>query len=289
MHVSTVCKYNQARSIIGAAAIRTIFPEISVFSAGVQATDTLIPEQVRMIAQRWGIPVDEKFSTAVSSSVKILTNSDLIIAADEEVAYLLGENVKNKSLVNLQEVATAIEFTPHDPTGMQGAQMDIELAKVVALTIQEVITFLKLRAKNEIVALIPRTPQAEARALAFAHEANGANGFIIDLNLRTPDKNMWTEQAVPVSLIKGEFTKELAKIIAAKNKKQRKGIEIFAPAFEISDPESVWLSRDLVDLILKMSELAHVTILTAPLILPNAPLADAYFAAITAKRVEVIS
>ena len=289
MHVSTVCKYNQARSIIGAAAIRKIFPEISVFSAGIQATDTVVPEQVRLIAQRWGIPVEEKFSTAVASSIDILNKSDLIIAADEEVAYVLSEKVKNKSLVNLQEVATAIEFTPHDPTGMQGAQMDIELAKVVALTIQEVVTFLKLRAKNEIVAVIPRTPQAEVLALEYAYEANGAKGFILDLNLRTPDINIWKRQATPLSMIKGEFTKELAKIIASKNKKLRKGIEIFAPAFEISDPESVWLSRDLVNLILKMSEVAHLTILTAPLILPNATPPDAYFASIAAHRVEVIS
>ncbi len=288
MHVSTVCKYNQARSIIGAAAIRKIFPELSVFSAGVQATSTNVPEQVRFIADRWGIPVQESTSTSVTSSVEILNSSDLIIAADEEVAHLLGQSVNNKSIVNLQEISTAIEFTPHDPTGMQGLQMEIELAKVVALTIQEVVTFLKLRSNNSITAVIPRTPQAESRAIEQTLSANKSKGFILDLNLRTPDASIWKDAHLPITIIKGDYTSELTKLVSALHKKKATAA-ILAPAYESSSPENIWLSRELINSIVKLSAIAPVTLLTSPLTIAGRTVPDAYFASLAASRVDVIS
>ena len=304
MHVSTVCKYNQARSIIAAAAIRAIFPEITVSSSGVQAMPTTIPQQIRDIAQSWNLPIQETTSTSTKAAKQTLDSSDLIIAADEEVAFRLGETTNNPSIVNLQALASALEFTPHDPTGMQTGQMEIELAKVVSLTVQQIITFLKLRNGHEISAVIPRSPEAESRAIAHALENVKNGGTIVDLNLRFPDSTIWKNEATTFTLIKGDYVAELASqaqefcAIDPTNTSidptdtpnvQTMSSAIFTPAFEITNPESLWLNRTLISTLLKLSYVAPVTIFTAPLTIAQITLPDAYFGSVCASRVDVIS
>ncbi len=297
MHVSTVCKYNQARSIIAAAAIRAIFPEITVTSSGVQAMPTTIPQQIRDIAQAWNLPIQESVSTSAQAAKGSLDSSDLIIAADEEVAFRLGETTNNPSIVNLQALASALEFTPHDPTGMQTGQMEIELAKVVALTIQQIITFLNLRSTHEISVVIPRSPEAEGRAIAIAQDNIKNGGTIVDLNLRFPDSTIWKNGATPLMLIKGDYVGELASRaqefcaidpVSSSNVQSMSSV-ILAPAYELTSPESLWLNRTVINALLKLSEVAPVTVMTAPLTIAQKTLPDAYFGAICASRVDVIS
>ncbi len=287
MEITTVCKYNQARSIISAAAIRKFFPLISVRSLGIQASvEGSIPIQIRTIAKSWGLSILEKTSTPISVASIELSNSDLIISVDEEITLFLRELYPNSPIVNLQETALVMEFTPHDPSGMSKNQTEVELAKIVALTTQKLISFTNQRSKYSITSLIPQAPEAEQNTIAAAlKKTKEENGFILDLNIRTPEIESWRDKQVELR----ELTANYLDSLAAETASATVGPIIFAPSYEASLPELVWLSRELLTLILDLANRAPVTLLTAPIKFFGHAQPDAYLASISASSVEVIS
>jgi protein-tyrosine-phosphatase len=100
--VTIACKYNQARSIIGAAVIRKLYPDLEVISTGINATPGgSIPLQIRRIADQWALPIVEIFSTPLEEVIKQIAHSELIIGAGEEVTNRLIELFPDKHPENL--------------------------------------------------------------------------------------------------------------------------------------------------------------------------------------------
>ena len=284
MEISVVCKYNQARSIIGAAAIRKFYPEITVHSSGIFAlSGGLIPASIRDIAQSWKLPIQEIFSTPVAQAGPELTASDLIIGADEEVSLALKSKYPESQIRNLQDAAMALEFTPHDPSGMSGFKTEIELAKVVALTLQEVRAFIAKPAPFPITLWIPRSPHSET-ALIKKVLAGAASALTIDLNFRTPSPESWRNPTHPVRALSSDFLGELSELVDLGNFSG----SIISPTFEATWPESLWTDPALAATISKAAEKGAVNLVTAPLTIGDKLKPDAFLASICATEIHII-
>jgi protein-tyrosine-phosphatase len=87
--VIVVCKYNQARSITAAAALRRFFPDLEIITAGIQANPLApIPSSILEILDQWGVTEYDERSTPVVN-LKNVNPSDLILCADTEVKEVL--------------------------------------------------------------------------------------------------------------------------------------------------------------------------------------------------------
>ena len=284
MEISVVCKYNQARSIIGAAAIRKFYPEITVHSSGIFAlAGGLIPASIRDIAQSWKLPIQEIFSTPVAQADPELTTSALIIGADEEVSLALKRLYPKGQVRNLQDAAMALEFTPHDPSGMSGFKTEIELAKVVALTLREVRTFLGKPAPFPITAWIPRSPRSEAELVKKVLNER-STALTIDLNLRTPSPESWANPLRPVRALPSDFIGKLSELVDLGN---FSGL-IISPTFEATWPESLWTDPALAAAISAAAEIGPVNLVTAPLTIGDKLKPDAFLASISATEIHII-
>lgn len=72
MRIHVICRLNQARSIITAAVIRKIYPELRVFSSGIQANPGQpIPTVIAKIAYKWDLQNIDHYSTDLASSEPI--------------------------------------------------------------------------------------------------------------------------------------------------------------------------------------------------------------------------
>ena len=78
--VIVVCKYNQARSITAAAALRRFFPDLEIITAGIQANPLApIPSSILEILDQWGITeYDERSTPVVNLKTKIFEVAGII-------------------------------------------------------------------------------------------------------------------------------------------------------------------------------------------------------------------
>jgi protein-tyrosine-phosphatase len=271
--VTIACKYNQARSIIGAAVIRKWYPDLEVISTGINATlGGLIPLQIRQIADQWALPITETFSTPIGEVIEQVAQSELIIGADEEVTTRLIELFPNIHPVNLQDQAQDFDFVPKDPSGMDPRSTETELAKVVMLTTQKIFSHFQAPTNFPITAFIPRTPDTEEEISQVAiNKAKSGNAVIIDMNFRAPNITFWQSQDLPVHSIDTEFINQALEIWIS----DYRSPSIICPTFELLKPEAMWTDVLLQKAIRKLANNGPVLLISAPLRVNNRPAVDA--------------
>ena len=91
--IIVVCKYNQARSITAAAALRRFFPKLEILSAGIQANPLVsIPSSILQILDQWDLNEYDVRSTQLVN-LPSLTHEDLVLCADAEIRMKLIEQL----------------------------------------------------------------------------------------------------------------------------------------------------------------------------------------------------
>ena len=191
MTIHIVCRYNQARSIIGAAAIRKFFPEIVVVSSGVEADPkTPIPKSIAKIAREWDLNIVEERSTPFLNVLDSITESDLVLAADSFVAERIHAASPQLRVREFREFVEHPEFIAVDPATMGHDGIRQELAKSVVSALAAARELIGESAN--IQTLIPRDESAlESMRPKILEMCQQKNLVVIDTSLRVSTLDAW--------------------------------------------------------------------------------------------------
>ncbi len=134
--LTVVCRHNQARSVIAAAALSRFFPDLDVASAGIQAIDgQRIPESILNLADAWGLTVLDEVSHSLEAANQRLLNSDFVVVAEDDfVQYIVDLGVDPQRVLSMQDHRFDHTLIPFDPIGHGSQVVSVELAKAVLAT-----------------------------------------------------------------------------------------------------------------------------------------------------------
>ena len=135
--ITVVCRHNQARSVMAAAALSRFFPDLDVTSAGVQAiNDQRIPDSILNLAESWGLPVVDAVSHSLDMAKQSLLNSDFVIVAEDEfVQEIVDLGVEPCRVLSMQDQRFAHSLIPFDPIGRGSQVVSVELAKAIMTSV----------------------------------------------------------------------------------------------------------------------------------------------------------
>ncbi len=199
--IIVVCKYNQARSITAAAALRRFFPEIEILSAGIQANPLLpIPSSILEILDQWGLDQYDHRSTPVLK-LPPLRPTDLVLCADAEVKATLMKqlNISDSDAFKirvLEEYADSSLEIPVDPVNMGESDTKMQLARSIVLSVRGV------RKEFQIANLITssRFPHDKVEHLRVQKEMFTAIekdlGVILDAGFSIPNPLLWQANGI---------------------------------------------------------------------------------------------
>jgi protein-tyrosine-phosphatase len=194
--IIVVCKYNQARSITAAAALRRFFPKLEILSAGIQANPLVpIPSSILQILDQWDLNEYDVRSTPVVN-LPSLTHEDLVLCADAEIRMKLIEQlgIKEADLFKikiLEEFANSSLEIPVDPVNMGEAETKNQLVRSVVLSVRGVRR--ELGIQNPVTKSIYPRDRAEhirtQQQLVAQIQAN--QGVILDAGFSIPNRLLW--------------------------------------------------------------------------------------------------
>jgi protein-tyrosine-phosphatase len=194
--VIIVCKYNQARSIRAAAALRRFFPELEIISSGIQANPSLpIPSSIFQILDQWDLTQYDQSSTP-TRNLASLTDTDLVLCADAEIKAILikqlGIHEPNSLTIHtLEEFANSPLEIPIDPVDMGEGDLKTQLARSIVLSVRAVRV--KLQVENLITeSRFPNDKAEHIRAQQqMIADIQSNQGVIIDAGFSIPNQLLW--------------------------------------------------------------------------------------------------
>jgi protein-tyrosine-phosphatase len=194
--VIVLCKYNQARSITAAAALRRFFPNEHIISAGIIAKPNIpIPSSILQILDEWGLEERDHRSTSTTDLPEIHPQ-DLVLCADEEVRSVFVQQLRldRVSFPNtfiLEEFSRSQLEIPIDPVSLGEAETKNQLARSIVLAIRGVNKILKNNSLVEI-GFLPIDGQEHLEIQSQFFERKSSNRLLIDVGFSIPDSNMWS-------------------------------------------------------------------------------------------------
>ena len=260
--IFVICKYNQARSITAAAAIRNFFPELNVISAGIVGdARTPIPGSIIQILNEWGLQERDKRSKSIADLSKI-NESDLVLCADSEVrkAFIskLNLDIALHERVHLFEKYAKLQIEiPIDPVNMNEDDTKMQLSRSILLCTRAVRIF-----KNEEALIsdyhLPDTMEDHRLARDYlTNLAIESKGILIDTGFSIPNKSLWGTHAV-------EEYKFTSKLFVG-NEPQLKPGNILVSKYEMDNTGQFMLSTDFQNWLTKISSLQKIFAITQPL------------------------
>lgn len=194
--IIVLCKYNQARSITAAAALRRFFPREHIISAGIIAKPNIpIPSSILHILDEWGLEERDHRSTSTTDLPEIHPQ-DLILCADVEVRnvfvqQLMLDRVNFPNIFILEQFSRSQLEIPIDPVSLGEAETKNQLARSIVLAIRGVN---KLLGNNPLVEMgsLPTNRQEHLETQSQFFESKSRNRLLIDAGFSIPDSNMWS-------------------------------------------------------------------------------------------------
>lgn len=259
--IIVVCKYNQARSITAAAALRRFFPEIEILSAGIQANPLLpIPSSILEILDQWGLDQYDNRSTPVTN-LPTLQPTDLVLCADAEVKATLMKqlNISDASAFKirvLEEYADSSLEIPVDPVNMGESDTKMQLARSIVLSVRGV------RKEFQIQNLITssRFPHDKAEHLRTQKEMIAAiekdHGVILDAGFSIPNPLLWQAN------VNGFIPINPNRLTIDPHSQRKSGILI--SKFEVDFVPRIFLSTKYVAWLQEIAGQQNIYVLTQP-------------------------
>ena len=284
MRIVTVCRMNQARSPFAQAVLQRNFPEDHISSTGVVAVGGYsVPDAVRETASRWGVPITQIQSRALSDVAPEIMSADLVITAEKSQINAI-RNLGYRGLIrNYEEIVEDLDFIPMDPVGLIPDAMSRELGKVGALTLRAAIEAKGFEHQNNIHVVIPHGVSDMALALANAQMSRLAeNAILIDCDLRAP----LIHEIEDLGLERFFFdidqidSMDLTPITSQ---------QILTHPRQVDFPEKYFLSPAWREWIQRLADRSPVVLITAPRHSQARRLADSYLASYMADEFSVIS
>jgi len=283
MRISIICRLNQARSVFAHCLVANQFPELEVESAGIDTELGLEPLPLIMeIAQEWGLSAFIHTPKHIDQLKSFIEASDLILISEPYMAKsLLDYNFVGK-LAALEDFVLDSNFLPKDPIGLREEKMKIELAKIFYATTRAIECELGFTSKFEVKSVIPLSHSDNELAFTFARfERQQTQGFLIDCDLRSPYSNDFASEDDFHYYDPGNFGPE-ENLLKFKSK-------IWTPYREFRNPEALLISRSWREQIVKISQIAPVTLLTAPRNVNGHELPDSFLASSVCTNITTIS
>jgi protein-tyrosine-phosphatase len=171
---------NQARSVFSHTVIEYLFPDVEIFSAGVEVESSHpnLPGTASFLSEL-ELPTSKGYSTSLTDLVG--QNFDVILVAEDwmksKIAGIHGEIFSYEDFVDIPD------FMPSDPVGMRPEKFKVELAKVFWVSIRSMTGSVNPR----ITAVIPEHESLILKALNFAKQFTLETGaLLIDAELTVP-------------------------------------------------------------------------------------------------------
>ena len=136
--IAVICRHNQARSVMAAAAVTRFFPDFRVSSAGIEAIEgQRIPQSILNLADSWGLDVLDFVSHSLQAVEEQLVTSDFIVVAEDEfIPHIIDFGVAPQKILSMQDQRFDHALVPFDPIGQGDRVLSVELAKSIMTTMQ---------------------------------------------------------------------------------------------------------------------------------------------------------
>ena len=256
--IHIVCRHNQARSIIGAAAIRKFFPEITVVSSGVEANpENPIPKSALEIAHMWDLEVIEEQSTPFLDIHESIKDSDLVLAADAYVAEKIRSFNPKLDVKEFKDFVQRPELVAVDPVVMDIDGISQELTKSVISSLAAARYLLGI-ASNIYTFLPMNESNLELFRPQLLQICVAQNIVLIDTSLRVSTLESWQKLSTNFQVYDERSTLPVIEAGAQG--------AVFVPKYEGLTPERTLASLAWRDWLHQLSQSRPVILLAPALI-----------------------
>ena len=271
--LAVVCRHNQARSVMAAAALRRYYPDVEVISAGIEAVEgQRIPESILNLADAWGLDVLEVISHSLSAVKEQLVASDLVVVAEDEfISYLIELGVHPQKILSMQDKRFEHAVIPFDPVGQSGRILSAELAKAVMTSTQLVREYPGFGGEFLIEAVFTRDEADLQNKFGIVWEKfKMTNGVILLTDFRAPNFRAVSQVCGPVLELKVDRTCHEIDIYAGIEKWELQtvlslpGPFALSGRYELDQVEKFVLGSQFTRLVRGLATRRPVTILTEP-------------------------
>jgi protein-tyrosine-phosphatase len=263
--ILVLCKYNQARSIAAAAALRRFFPKEVVISAGILAKpSTPIPSSILQILDEWGLYERDQRSTLTTKLLSV-SPQDLVLCADDEVRNVFIQQLGIDRTVYphiyiLEDFSRNGREIPIDPVSLGVAETKIQLARTIVLALRGTR---KLLAENSYIGMgfLPNSRQDHLDIQNQYIRNPAVSRLMIDVGFSVPITNIWSPRLHQHSFNPRKF--ENFKEISLTGK-------VLISKFEIDKTSQLFLSLEYYEWIKNLAQIFSLQVISQPFeILPQ--------------------
>ena len=271
--VTVVCRHNQARSVISAAAALRFFPGIGVASVGVSAREgSAIPRSILDLADFWGLQLVSRVSHALDYAHEQLLRSDYVVVAEDDfIQGIVDVGVEPARVLSMQDTRFGHSHIPFDPIGMTHGVVSVEIAKAVMTTMQLLRIQPGLGYSHPVEAIFTASEEDFEENLAEAWERTvKAKGVLVVADFRSPNFAVVSQVAdhvLELQVSRGE--QEINFVNGDGDGALERALEsgrsfAISAKYEIDMVEKFLLSSRFVELITELAESRSVLIITEP-------------------------
>ena len=136
--ITVVCRHNQARSVMAAAALGRYFPELEVASAGIAGVEgQRIPQSILNLVDAWGLKTVDLVSHSLEAVHERLLASDFVVVAEDDfISNIVQRGISPQRILSMQDQRFNRALIPFDPIGQGDQVLSVELAKAIMTTMQ---------------------------------------------------------------------------------------------------------------------------------------------------------
>ena len=272
--ITTVCRHNQARSVLAASAIGRFFPNIEVTSAGIEGVEgQRIPQSILNLAEAWGLDVPDVVSHSLEAAQSRLFRSDLVIVAEDEfIPMVLDIGIASNKVLSMQDSRFDHSLIPFDPIGQRDQVLSAELAKAIMTTMHLIREREGFTYNYPVEAIFTLDETDFRRKLVISWEnLKEINGILVLGDFRAPNfraasqisgtvlelKVSRFEQSISFSDGKEDW--DIQRIVSWANPL------VISGRYEVDQSEKFALSTQFTSFIASLAVKRPVTILTEPL------------------------
>ena len=271
--VTVVCRHNQARSVMAAAALSKFFPELHIFSAGIEAVDgQRIPQSILNLATAWGLDVLDVVSHSLQAVEGQLIGSDFVVVAEDEfIQHIIDIGVAPHKILSMEDQRFDHALRPFDPIGQGNRVLSVEIAKAVMTTMQLLRAQSGFGHECSVDAIFTQDEKDLQHKLGLSWERlRETNGVLLLADFRAPNLRAVSQVCDKVLELKfnradqkidffdGTDHWDLQRIL------NRAGPVALSGRFEMDEVERFVLGSQFTRLVASLASSRPVTILTEP-------------------------
>ena len=192
--IGIYCLRNAARSPLLEALLKKTYPDFTFFSGGIAANvGENLPKNSKRLAKLLGLPETKDQSENLMNQSELLTEANLIIAADDLVSEVITKVYADKSVISVEKKARDLEIRVVDPVNLSGEEFEYQVGKFLYCGYSQ---FSEVYAKPTIfgisaVLAIQKNIESEIKSRYDGEYVSGNKPLIIDCDFKFASKNSY--------------------------------------------------------------------------------------------------